>query len=178
MEFLVNSSDKSGVVITGGGSGIGLALAKLFAKQGHEVMIVGRTLSKLEDAKRQSPSLKIHQVDISKEEDRVEFVNFLKIFFPQLNVLVNNAGLFNIIPSLLDVTDINWDTYVLEANTNVCAPIHLTMMLLPHLAKQKNALIVNVSSIGGFFPTGSGPTYNAGKGTYRIFKCLTFFVYA
>lgn len=81
------------LLITGGASGIGLALAERFLNEGNEVIICGRRESKLQEAKERFPSLHTKVCDVSMEESRVELVKWVTERFPKLNVIVNNAGI-------------------------------------------------------------------------------------
>src|SRR4030042_833636 len=81
------------VLITGGATGIGFALAEAFLREGNEVIICGRRESKLLDAQKKLPQLHIKLCDISKEEDRKLLFDWVTSNFKNLNILVNNAGI-------------------------------------------------------------------------------------
>ena len=95
MSFITKS--KFSILITGGGSGIGLALAKRFVKKGHEVIIVGRRLEQLQKAKDEVPSLQILQGDVSNDSERIKLVETILQDYPQviylgishMNMLIN-----------------------------------------------------------------------------------------
>jgi uncharacterized oxidoreductase len=149
------------ILITGGGTGIGLALARALLRHDNEVIICGRRRDVLEAARAANPQLHIRVADVSDSESRAALVEWVGKTFPRLNVLVNNAGvqyLFNFLgePSALTKAD-------KEIATNLTAPIHLTSLFLPLLIKQKAAAIVNASSGLGFTPLASMPVYCATK---------------
>ena len=80
------------ILITGGGTGIGLALAARFLRQGNEVIICGRRLEKLREAQREHPGLHVHRCDISEASGRVDLFKKVTQDFPKLNVLFNNRA--------------------------------------------------------------------------------------
>lgn len=132
------------VLITGGASGIGLALAKAFLQRGNTVIIAGRDQAKLAAAKNEFSALVTFHGDIRRESDRVNLADFVTNEFPGFNVLVNNAGVYHEY-SFLDSADhaVRIDE---ELQTNLSAPIQLVERLLPLLRKQPQAAIVNVTS--------------------------------
>jgi uncharacterized oxidoreductase len=81
------------ILITGGASGIGLAFAERFLMEGNKVIVVGRRIEKLQEAKERFPDLVIRGCDISIKEDRIKLFEWATNEFPNLNVLVNNAGI-------------------------------------------------------------------------------------
>lgn len=81
------------ILITGGATGIGLALAEAFVQAGNEVLICGRRENKLQEAKAKIPSLHIKVCDVANEADRRDLLHWATTEFPALNILVNNAGI-------------------------------------------------------------------------------------
>ena len=81
------------ILITGGASGIGFALAERFAAAGSKVIVCGRREDQLEKARSEIPGLHTIQCDVSEESQRTALVKRVTREFPQLNVLVNNAGI-------------------------------------------------------------------------------------
>lgn len=81
------------IQITGGATGIGLALAETFVKAGIEVIVCARTEDNLKYAKEKIPHLHIKKCDISKESDCEELYNWATSNFKDLNILINNAGI-------------------------------------------------------------------------------------
>ena len=155
------------ILITGGGSGIGLALAKRYVSRGNRVVISGRRGEALAAAKRDAPALETLQGDVSTEAGRLELVEEARTRFPELNVLVNNAGIQNRPAPLLQPQD--WSAHRTELATNLDAPLHLTMLLLPHLAKAPFGAVVNVTSGLAFAPFAIMPTYCLTKAALHSF---------
>jgi uncharacterized oxidoreductase len=149
------------VLITGGGSGIGLALAEEFGRRGNEVILCGRRLERLRAARERVPQAHIRVCDLSRASSRKALAGWLLSQFEGLNVLVNNAGIQRMVdfqrgePDLADLNE--------EVATNLIAPVHLSTLLIPHLKRQKLAAIVNVSSGLAFTPLAVVPVYCATK---------------
>lgn len=153
----MNISDNT-ILITGGGSGIGLALAEELKKAGNQVIVAGRSQAKLEDAAKKG--LKTATVDMSEEKSIHDFAQKLIRDFPSLNIVIHNAGIMkneNLLKS--DHHGIARETI----ETNLLGPILLTNELLPHFLKQKSATIMTVSSGLAFAPLNLTPTYSATK---------------
>lgn len=158
---------KNTILITGGNAGIGLALAGRFLKEENTVIVCGRNKQKLDAVASRFPEIHTVPCDISKTEERVDMVNHVIDQFPDLNVLVNNAGVqqrFNFLNSPQP-----WDYYQQEIVTNLEAPIHLVSLLIPHFEKQKYAAIINVSSGLAFAPMAAAPIYCATKAALHSF---------
>lgn len=143
------------VLITGGSSGIGLGLAEEFLKAGSTVIITGRRESALRDAQKKSPKLHTYVNDASKVEDREELSRWVVEHHPEVNVLVNNAGIQRSGPLSKEPED--WSVRQSEIAINVEAPVHLMQLLSPHFLKQKEAAIINISSGLAFIPCGFAP---------------------
>ena len=149
------------VLITGGGSGIGLAIAQSLAEKGNRIVLVGRNEAKLRKAAEQVPGAALIACDITNGADITRLVQQVQTDFGDLSVLINNAG--------------QASTYQLSSNsdafskassemaTNYLAMIRLTELLLPMLSQQPQASIVNVSSILAYVPSSAVPTYSASK---------------
>ena len=155
------------ILITGGASGIGFALAKRFVKAGNKVIICGRRLEQLEKAKTECPELSIIQSDVSKIAERHALFQKVTTEFPQLNIVINNAGIQNRPGSFAQPQD--WAQHELEMEINLKAPMHLSMLFIPHLQKQTNPYIMNVSSGLAFLPLSFMSTYCATKAALHSF---------
>lgn len=156
------------VLVTGGSAGIGFALAREFLSAGNEVVICGRREEKLADAKRELPALHTRVCDVADEEQRHALFDWVKQRFPALNVLVNNAGIQQRIN--LQTAQKSWIPYHQEIEANLEAPIHLTFLFLPHLLKQAQARIVNVTSGLAITPAAFAPIYSATKAALHSFS--------
>ncbi|MFD2570072.1 SDR family oxidoreductase [Spirosoma soli] len=155
------------ILITGGATGIGLALAETFLRARNTVVICGRREDRLAEAKAKFPALHTYTCDVSQATERERLVTWLTENFPGLNVLVNNAG----IQQMLSFADqpVALDRIEQELATNVTAPIHLTSLLLPLLTKQAESAVLNVSSGLAFTPLAAVPVYCATKAALHSF---------
>jgi uncharacterized oxidoreductase len=158
--------DSNTVLITGGASGIGLALAERFVRAGSEVILCGRREEKLREAKEKHPGIRIHVCDLASEPDRLALLDRAVKEFPRLNILVNNAGI-QLRASLAEPRE--WDHVRQELAINFEAPVHLSMLFLPHLLKQPRPAIINVTSGLAFSPLARVPVYSATKAAMHSF---------
>ncbi|GAB3867556.1 SDR family oxidoreductase [Hymenobacter segetis] len=156
------------ILLTGGASGIGLALAVRFLRAGSTVIIVGRRADKLAEAQQRYPGLITRQANIADVAERLELVRWATTEYPALNVLVNNAGIQNRI-QLADDAATDWEQRREELVINVEAPIHLATLLVPHLRQQPGAAIINVTSGLSFAPAAFVPIYSATKAALHSF---------
>jgi uncharacterized oxidoreductase len=148
------------VLITGGTSGIGLAFAEAFLKEGSTVLICGRREERLKTLTEKHPQLHTKVCDVAKAEDRAELVQWAIENFPDVNVLINNAG----VQLKADMTKpVDLTRIYAEIDTNIVAPVHLTSLLAPHLQTKNEAAIVNISSGLAFSPLAFMPVYCATK---------------
>jgi uncharacterized oxidoreductase len=148
------------ILLTGGSSGIGLALAKRFLDSGNVVIVTGRREALLADAKKQLPSLITVVSDSGNAADRIRLVTEVTERFPRLNVVINNAGIQRKV-NLLEPEA--WEQTREEIAINLDAPIHMSALLIPHLAKQEAPVIINVSSGLAFVAMALVPVYCATK---------------
>lgn len=149
------------ILITGGGSGIGRALAREFHAAGNKVIVAGRREQPLGETIAGYPGMAKLRLDIDDKRDIAAFAAKVTAEHPELNVLINNAGVMR----AEDLAGAEVDLADAEATivTNLLGPIRLTAALLPHLRKQRQSAIVNVSSGLAFVPLVSTPTYSATK---------------
>jgi uncharacterized oxidoreductase len=154
------------VLITGGSTGIGLALAKRFLQSGSDVIVCGRREQVLQEARAAHPGLGIHVCDVSNEQDRVALFKSAVADRPRLNVLVNNAGIQHR-RDLTDATD--WARTRQEIAINLDAPVHLSTLFIPHLLTRQRPVIINVTSGLAFVPLASAPIYCATKAALHSF---------
>jgi uncharacterized oxidoreductase len=149
------------ILITGGGSGIGRALAEAFHAQGNQVIISGRSQKTLDETTSANPGMKSLSVDMTDATSIRGFAKQLEEIFPSLNVVINNAGIM--IPEDLLTQAADSDTAEKTILTNLLGPIRLTSALLPLLRKQPHATVMNVTSGLAFIPLAMTPTYSATK---------------
>ena len=155
------------ILITGGSSGIGMELARQLAKD-NIVIITGRDRTKLEAAGAELGDVHVVQSDADDPKAIADLYETLTREFPDLNVLVNNAGIMRKI-SLRDGADDLADV-VREIGTNLNGPIRMVAQFLPHLKKQKSPAIVNVSSAAARLGSaGEYVDYAASKGAVDTF---------
>jgi uncharacterized oxidoreductase len=147
------------ILITGGGSGIGRALAEAFHNEGNQVVIAGRRKEALESAIAANPGMKAVTLDIGSAEAIRNFAEQLKADFPALNVVIHNAGIMKP-ESLQSCMTADAEAII---TTNLLGPIRLTAALLPLLMAQSKAAIMTVSSGLAFVPMAMTPTYCATK---------------
>lgn len=158
------------ILLTGGATGIGLALAQRLRRAGSEVLICGRRAAKLRDAQRQVPGLHIYECDLAQAAERAELARQVLADFPALNVLVNNAGVQHRGRlAQADTSPAGWAAQQQEMAINFEAPVHLSLLLLPHLQHQPGATIINVTSGLAFAPGAFAPVYSATKAALHSF---------
>jgi uncharacterized oxidoreductase len=155
------------IVITGGATGIGFALAEEFIKADNDVIICGRREAYLKEAKKKLPQLHIKVCDVSKERERKELFHWVSSTFNDVNILVNNAGIQRMIN--LKTGESNRDKDEDEIDVNLKAPIHLCELFIPRFLDRKQAAIVNVTSGLGFCPIAVMPVYCATKAALHSF---------
>ncbi|MDQ0782042.1 SDR family oxidoreductase [Chryseobacterium sp. W4I1] len=149
------------VFISGGSAGIGLAIAKKLSAEGNKIIINGRNEERLQAALQQLNDAVAIQGDLSVEADRLRIAEELKTTYPEVNIIVNNAGAA--FAYLLNGTENAHEKAALEMNTNYLSVIHFTELLLPHLVGKGEAAVVNISSIAVFRSHKMLPTYSASK---------------
>lgn len=153
------------ILITGGGSGIGRALAEAFHAKGNQVIIAGRRKNVLDEVTAKNPGMKSVEVDMESAESIKGLGAFVAKDFPALNAVVHNAG-------IMRSEDLKSGALAdAEATiaTNLLGPIRLTAALLPKLLSQKKATIITVSSGLAFLPLAATPTYCATKAAIHAY---------
>ncbi|MCB1199750.1 MAG: SDR family NAD(P)-dependent oxidoreductase [Leptospiraceae bacterium] len=153
--------EKQTVLITGGGSGIGLALAKKFLANNNTVIITGRNLSKLEKVKIELPQIHIFQSDVTNDKDVKELAENLEKDFSGIDVLINNAGIMNLLDAGAANNDLQEQLNEIEINYN--SPIRMLHHFLVQLKKSKNAVLINVSSGLAYVTFSQAPVYSGTK---------------
>jgi uncharacterized oxidoreductase len=156
------------ILITGGGSGIGRGLAEALHRLKNQVIIAGRRQNVLDETAAANPGMQSILLDIQNPDAIRHFAAQVLERFPSLNVLINNAGIMRA-EKLLDQQGNLADAEAI-VSTNLLGPIRLTAALLPHLKKQPNATIMNVSSGLAFVPLVLTPTYSATKAAIHSYS--------
>jgi len=151
----------STILITGGTSGIGLELVRQLTEQGSTIIVTGRKQEALDDTKRRFPKIHAFRSDVSDPQDIEHLYEVVTQQFPDLNVIVNNAGEMR----LLDVQDASKDlkNITREIDINLTGTIRMVHQFLPYLIQKRTAAIVNVSSAIAFMPYSTAPVYSASK---------------
>lgn len=163
------------IFISGGSAGIGLAIAKKMQAMGNKIIINGRNEERLRNALIELKDAVGIQGDLSVEADRLRIANELKTNYPDVNVIVNNAG--TAFSYLLSETTNAHQKALIEMNTNYIAVIHFTELLLPHLLKKEASSVVNISSLAVYGSHKLIPTYGATKAalhSYTVALRMTY----
>jgi uncharacterized oxidoreductase len=147
------------VLVTGGGTGIGRGLAESLHRLGNQVVVAGRRLEPLQAVAEANPGMQILSLDQGDPADIRRFATELTDRYPDLNVVINNAG----IQRVEDLTTSGPGTAEQTVTINLLGPIRLTAALLASLLKKPRAAIVNVTSGLAFMPSALTPTYCATK---------------
>jgi uncharacterized oxidoreductase len=149
------------ILITGGTSGIGRALAEALYQRGNCVIITGRRQSLLDQVTAARPGLYGMPLDVDDRTSLARFAIDVRSRFPKLNVLIANAGISR--PE--DMTAEDWDASDAQAivETNILGVLRVTSAILPLLKTQNNATIMATSSALAFVPRADFPAYCASK---------------
>ncbi|REE78687.1 putative oxidoreductase [Paenibacillus taihuensis] len=157
------------ILITGGGAGIGLAFAERFMKAGNTVIVTGRREHVLQSAQEKLPGLITHASDLNTESERAALFDWVTSNYPDVNVLVNNAGIQQRFHVLKSDAKQDWAYFNQELTTNIEAPFHLAMLFAPYFAGKEAAAIINVTSGLAFTPLAIAPIYSATKAALHSF---------
>jgi meso-butanediol dehydrogenase/(S,S)-butanediol dehydrogenase/diacetyl reductase len=148
-------------IVTGGGSGIGAAIAARFAEEGARIVLAGRTESKLAaqaEALGGGKSIRWRVADVGVQADVEALIAFAVAEFGQLDVLINNAG-FGGFGRVTQIDPASWHA---QFATNVDSVFYACRAAIPHLVKTKGS-IINISSTSGTAGDYGQNAYNAGK---------------
>ena len=148
------------IFITGGGSGIGRALAEAFHKLGNSVIISGRRRGHLDEVVAANPGMAAIELDITDPASIDAVAAKLLAEHPALNVLINNAGIMQPdgVAGPID------DALLVETlATNLLGPIRMTSALVDHLKSKDDAVVAYMSSVLAFVPLAVTAIYCATK---------------
>jgi uncharacterized oxidoreductase len=149
------------ILITGGGSGIGRGLAEALHRLGNHVIIAGRRESTLDRVTAANPGMRSIRLDIESHGSIKSVGQQIEAEFPNLNVLINNAGIQR--PENLEAPPDDLADVDAMVTTNLLGPIRLIAALLPLLRRQLHSTVMNVTSGLAFVPGAGVPTYSATK---------------
>lgn len=155
------------IFITGGGSGIGLAMARAFLARGNRVTVCGRDGGKLEQAARENPGLATLVADIARPEGLALIAAELAGPLQSVSILVNNAAVGDAYCLRRDPAAVS--RLEQDLATDLLGPIRLTGLFLPTLLRQPEAAVVNVTSGFALWPCAVVPGYSTAKGGLRAF---------
>ena len=144
-------------LVTGGSSGIGLAIARLLADEGHALTLAARRLDRLEAAREELGCLAV-QADVGVEADCARLVAEHVDHHGGLDVLVNSAGV-GVAGPVADLPTKHWD---LQHNVNLRGTFLVTREAIPHL-RASHGHVINLASIAGTLPTPGLASYGAAK---------------
>ncbi|WP_460114911.1 SDR family oxidoreductase [Pseudomonas sp. H2_D02] len=154
------------ILVTGGTSGIGLGLALRLHKAGNKIIIAGRRQALLDQIVAEHPGIDSVLLDVCDPQSIQRSSQALATRHPNLNVLINNAGIMH----WEDLTDSEYlGTAEDTVTTNLLGTIRMVYAFIPQLLKQPSATIVNVSSALAFVPLPATPTYSATKAAVHSF---------
>jgi len=145
-------------------AGIGLGLVDELAKRGAKLLITGRREAELQNVQANYPQhvLKYYVSDAGKEADRISLFEQSTADYPQLNVLVNNAGIQRRTDHTKEIHEA-WAVRQAEIDTNYAAPVHLTSLFLPHLLTRPQAAVIYITGGVAFLPVSAFPVYSGTK---------------
>lgn len=151
-------------LVTGGGTGVGQAIAKSFAEAGAQVVITGRRQDKLEQtcAAIQAPKpVRYFAMDVADRSQVVALIDWINSDFGPLDIVVNNAGVNIRERRIEELKPEAWD-YVFDINTN--GVFNVVHTVLPQMRARRDGLLITISSLGGLRPsTLAGAAYSASK---------------
>lgn len=159
------------VLVTGGGSGVGQATARLFAAEGATVAIAGRDAAKLAETARDFPQMLVVPTDVTDPAAVAGLIKSVLAKFGQIDILVNNAGTNIKARRMRELSIENWHKLV---RTNLDGAFYCIREVLPGMIERKDGIIVNVNSVSGKRPYPlAGAGYAAGKfGLHALAGCL------
>ena len=156
------------VLITGGGSGIGLEAAKQFLANGAKVIITGRNQAKLDAAQHLYPSITAINSDVASQEDAQRLFAQIKVL-GGIDILYNNAGVVGKPLNLGTASSQHFEDAAYEININYLAIVRLNDLFMDMLKSRPEAAIINTTSILSYQHINLAPTYSASKAAARFY---------
>lgn len=150
-------------VVTGAGTGMGRAIALALANAGCHVAVLGRRVDKLRETKALAPgrSIHIYSCDVADANQATETVRAIEAQSGRIDILVNNAGVNIRQRRLVELSVNDWE-YLLRVNLS--GPFHMIRAVLPGMRRERNGLIINISSVAGLRASVlGGAAYSASK---------------
>lgn len=150
------------ILITGAGSGLGLAMARMFSKvEGYRVVITARekSLVKLRKHFIESDSVMVHQLDVTSDESRQKLISAVEKKWNGVDILINNAGISYraVVEHMTDKDEL------IQLQTNYLGPMALIRLVLPRMREKGRGKIINVSSVSGMLAMPTMGSYSASK---------------
>ena len=158
------------ILITGGTSGIGYGLVEAFYKSKCKVIACGRDKEKLASIEKEFPDISAFQCDVSDSHQRKHLATEVLQRFPEIDTLINNAGIQRYIDLKKGYTDLKSGEN--EITTNFTSVVELTSLFISHLLKRPSAAIINVSSGLAFMPMLNTPIYCATKAALHTYTLV------
>jgi short-subunit dehydrogenase involved in D-alanine esterification of teichoic acids len=158
-------------LITGGGGGLGRAMAEALIAMGKSVIIAGRTEANLKKTAADIGAKDYSVLDVSNISAIPNFVRDIVSKHPELDCVINNAGVQRPFQIMGPDYDFNLNHADQEIDTNIRGPLHLSVLLVPHFNSLPNGgVIMNVSSVLGYNPYSIiNPVYNGTKAWVHFF---------
>lgn len=163
-------------VITGAGSGMGLATAKLFVEQGAKVVAADWHMDAVDAAAASiGGGIVAVRANVAEEADCVAMIDKAVSEFGRIDILVNNAGVMDLFQSVADVDNETWRRVM---SINVDGPLFAMRKAVPLMLKQGSGAIVNIASVAGLGGGSAGAAYTASKHALIGLTRSTAFQYA
>jgi uncharacterized oxidoreductase len=158
------------VLVTGGTGGIGLGIAEAFHQSKSRVIVCGRDREKLSLVEKEFPGITVLQCDVGDTRQRKNLAEEVLHRFPELDTLVNNAGIQRYIDFKKGYDELNSGED--EMAINFVSTVELTALFIGHLMSRPSAAVINVGSGLGFMPMLNTPIYSATKAAIHTYTLV------